>query len=287
MAGHTSLHIGGPADLFARTEALDELCAWVRLARREGVPVFILGHGTNILVADKGIRGLVIENGCEHYELRELNDQAVLYAEGGASLPGLALATAKEGWAGLEWAIGIPSSIAAAVVNNAGAHGGCIADVLRQVRVLTESGQIEAWPAEKLGLRYRSSRLKGHGSADIVLAAEFVLRRESPELLAERMARYSEQRRQSQPAESSAGSIFKNPPGEFAGRLIEQAGLKGARVGGAEVSPEHANFIVNTGGATASDVWKLIEIIRATVRKKFGVELELEIELVGEWIRNT
>ncbi|HID88002.1 MAG TPA: UDP-N-acetylmuramate dehydrogenase [Anaerolineae bacterium] len=285
MAHHTSFRIGGPADLFVRAGTIERLCQWVRLARQHGVPTFILGHGTNILVSDRGIRGLVIQNDCQAYELREeaTNPEAILHAEGGASLPGLAFLMAEMGWAGLEWAIGIPGSVGSAVVNNAGAHGGCVADVLRRVTILTEEGEIAELPAHQLALGYRTSRFKGQGGREVVLAAEFALHREPVEDLAARMAEYTEFRRRTQPAEPSVGSIFKNPPGDFAGRLIEQAGLKGRRIGGAEISPVHANFIVNRGGARAADVLALIELARRTVRERFGVELELEIELVGEW----
>ena len=290
MARHTSFRIGGPADLFVKASTIEQFCQWVRLARRHGVPTLILGHGTNILVSDRGIRGLVIQNGCQAYELREMgsdSSKAILYAEGGASLPGLALLTAEMGWAGLEWAIGIPGSVGSGVVNNAGGHGGCVADVLRQVTILTDEGEVAELPAHQLALGYRTSRFKGQGGREVVLAAEFALHREPVEDLKARMARYTEFRRRTQPAGSSVGSIFKNPPGDFAGRLIEQAGLKGRRVGGAEISPVHANFIVNRGGARAVDVLALIELARQTVRERFGVELELEIELVGEWGQGT
>ncbi|MFQ6058906.1 MAG: UDP-N-acetylmuramate dehydrogenase [Anaerolineae bacterium] len=294
MARHTSFRIGGPADLFVKAGTIEGLCRWVRLARRHAVPYFILGHGTNILVADRGIRGLVIQNDCQAYELREveagnaenfggLSRTAILYAEGGASLPGLAFLMARMGWAGLEWAIGIPSSISSAVVNNAGAHGWSMADVLQRVTILTEEGEIAELPVHQLALGYRTSRFKGQGGREVVLDAEFALHREPVEVLTARMAQYADFRRRTQPSEPSVGSIFRNPPGDFAGRLIDQAGLKGRRVGQAEISPVHANFIVNHGGARAVDVQALIELARRTVWERFGVELELEIELVGEW----
>jgi UDP-N-acetylmuramate dehydrogenase len=290
LARHTSFRIGGPADLFVKAGTIERFCEWVRLARRHGVPTFILGHGTNILVSDQGLQGLVIQNNCQAYELQETgstNPEAILYAEGGASMPGLAFLIANMGWAGLEWAIGIPGSVGSAVVNNAGAHGGCVADVLRRVTILTEEGEIAELPANQLALGYRTSRFKGQRGREVVLAAEFALHREPVEDLKARMAQYTEFRRRTQPAGSSVGSIFKNPPGDFAGRLIEEAGLKGRQVGGAEISPLHANFIVNRGGARAADVLALIELARQTVRERFGVELELEIELVGEWGQGT
>ncbi|MFQ6014364.1 MAG: UDP-N-acetylmuramate dehydrogenase [Anaerolineae bacterium] len=286
MARHTSIRIGGPADLYVRAESIEELCQLVRLARQQAVPYFILGKGSNILVSEKGIRGLVIENRCQGYELYAIGNghlRGRLRAEGGASLPALAKFTAQKGWAGLEWAIGIPSSIAGAVVNNAGAHGYSIADPLEAVTVLTEEGETGRLGKDELALGYRTSRFKGQGNREVVLTAEFSLRRMAVELLANKMARYAEHRRLTQPVEPSAGSIFKNPPGNHAGRLIEKAGLKGTRVGDAQISPKHANFIVNLGQAKASQVLELIELAQQSVKDLFGVDLELEIELVGEW----
>lgn len=286
MSLHTSFRIGGPADLYAKVNNIEELRRWVELARRYAVPYFVLGHGTNILVSDQGIRGLVIENCCQAYEWRERghrNPEGVLYAEAGASLAGLAQLTAKEGWAGLEWAVGIPSSVGGAVVNNAGAYGSSIADVLRKVTVLGPDGQIRELTADELALGYRASRFKGQGGEEVVLAAEFALWPESAAVLLARLHEYAERRRQTQPTEPNAGSIFVNPAGDFAGRLIDKAGLKGYRIGNAQISERHANFIVNLGGAKAEDVRGLIQVMQDTVRQKFGVELELEIELVGEW----
>jgi UDP-N-acetylmuramate dehydrogenase len=301
MARHTTIRVGGPADLFARASTLTELSYLVGLAGQHEVPFFILGHGSNILVADQGIRGLVIANVAQGYELGENGstglaaDSALLYAESGASLPSLAYLMARQGWAGLEWAIGIPGSVGGAVVNNVGAHDGCLADVLRRVSVLDQAGEIRQLAVGELGLGYRTSRFKvaggsgatsggstSPGRAEIILSAEFVLHRDSASRLIALMQEYTAQRRRTQPTEPGVGSIFKNPPGDYAGRLIEQAGLKGTCIGDAMISPVHANFFVNVGRTRAAEVWALIELARARVREKFGVELELEIELVGE-----
>lgn len=287
MAPHTSLRVGGPAEVFVEALTLGHLMGWVTLARDYDVPLMILGRGSNILVADAGIRGVVINNLCGANELRVHGHDggvtATLYAESGASLPGLAYRTARQGWAGLEWAIGIPSSIGAAVVNNAGAHDGDTAGALVQATILGEKGNVYRATPDTLGFGYRCSRLKGNKCREIVLSAEFTLRREDPRALAQRMARFTEHRRRTQPTEPSMGSVFKNPPGDYAGRLIDACGLKGQRIGGALISPMHGNWIVNSGSATAGDIMALIDLMRSAVWEKFEVELELEIEPVGEW----
>lgn len=290
LASRTTFRIGGPADLLVEVKTTPEFVEFVGLARQNAVPIFILGNGSNLLVLDNGIRGLVIENHCEQFFLDVNNPgRATLRVESGASLPGLANRMARQGWSGLEWAIGIPGTLGGAIVGNAGAHGGCIADNLLAVAIIDPNGAVRELPRAELGFAYRTSRFK-QTKNEIVLRADFELKRDDPQACITRMNEYTEKRRRSQPTEPSVGSMFKNPPGDpstplrasFAGQLIEQAGLKGARVGSVEVSQVHANFFVNRGGATASDVMRLIEIVRGRVQDKFGVELELEIEIVGE-----
>jgi UDP-N-acetylmuramate dehydrogenase len=283
LAPHTTFRISGPADLFARARSVEELVEWVTRARDLGVPAFILGRGSNILVSDRGIRGLVIENRAEHFEIRTMaGERATVYAESGATLPTLAQRLSRAGWRGFEWAIGVPGTVGAGVVGNVGAHGASLADSLIRVWALdAENTRVEI-AARECELTYRSSRFK-KDKRFVLLAAEFELRRDEINHCLARLAEYSEQRRKTQPREPSVGSMFKNPPGDFAGRLIEAARLKGTRVGNVEVSPVHANFFVNRGGARAAEVVQLIELVKSRVREKFGVELELEIELVGEW----
>ena len=287
MAPHTSLRVGGPADLFVQALTLEHLMGWVTLARDYDMEMLILGRGSNVLISDAGIRGVVIENDCGAYELRVHGNNggqsATLYAESGASLPGLAYRTARQGWAGLEWAIGIPASVGAAVVNNAGAHDGDTGSALKQVTILGERGTVYRAAPESLDFGYRRSRLKANRCREIVLSAEFALHRDDPRALASRMARYTEHRRRTQPSEPSVGSIFMNPPGHYAGRLIEECGLKGTQSGGAMISPMHANWIINTNGASASDIMCLVELMREKVYEQFGVKLKLEIEPIGEW----
>jgi UDP-N-acetylmuramate dehydrogenase len=188
----------------------------------------------------------------------------------------------------LEWAIGVPGTVGGAVVGNAGAHGSDMAHSLASVTVLDAEGNVKDWSGQELGFGYRSSRLKSQISNrqishPVVLEAEFELRQSTREECEARAAEFMDQRKRTQPSGASLGSMFKNPPGDYAGRLIEAAGLKGARVGQAEISPVHANFFVNLGGANAKDIYSLICLARERVRQKFDVTLDLEIELVGEW----
>jgi len=298
LARHTTFRIGGPADLFAAAHSAAELVEMVSLARQHHVPYLILGRGSNLLVADGGFRGLAIQNASREMRTQFLaaTDGATLQngasngvlcrveAESGVFLPGLAQYTVQLGLAGLEWAAGIPATLGGAIINNAGAFGGAMSDIVETVTLLRADGSIIACPGADLQFGYRTSRLKeAAADKEIVLKAALLLHREAASALAARMDGYLAQRREKQPKEPSAGSIFKNPPGDYAGRLIEQAGLKGLRIGDAQVSPKHANFIVNLDHAQASDVHALIVAIRTEVQRRFGVALELEIELVGEW----
>ncbi|NIO68933.1 MAG: UDP-N-acetylmuramate dehydrogenase [Anaerolineae bacterium] len=294
LSAHTSYRIGGPADLFVTVESQDELCRIVALARECQVPYFLLGAGTNILVSDKGIRGLVIENRAKGSRFEVQGEEAILWAEAGALLKDLAGESVRRGLAGLEWAVGIPGTVGGAVVGNAGAYGGYVSDILTQVAILRADGEIQELEAEELRFGYRTSRFKAanreigatvpRGAAmPVILAAQFKLQPESVRVLRERVAEYTRQREARQPSEPSAGSVFKRTAQYPAGFLIEQAGLKGKRFGDAQISPKHANFIVNLGQARASDVKALMDMARDAVLKQFGIELELEQELVGEW----
>jgi len=283
MSLHTSFRIGGPADLYTVAASAQELVELVSLAREQGIPYLIIGRATNILVADEGIRGLVIENGGQEIWFE---DDAVLYAESGALLGDLARESARRGLGGLEWAVGIPGSVGGAIVGNAGAYGCYIDGVTRKATVLAADGTVRELSAAELGFGYRTSRFKGQageGQQEVILSAEFALRPESAQEPAEKMADHTRRREISQPTEPSVGSVFKRTRQYPAGFLVEQAGLKGTRIGGAQISPKHANFIVNLGGARALDVKALIDLAQEQVREQFGIDLELEIELVGEW----
>lgn len=284
LAGHTFYRIGGPAGLFVSAETAGELVAIVTLARENDVPYFVLGAGTNILVSDRGVRGLVVENRAKAMTWTERGDEALVMAESGLSLSRLARQAARQGWAGLTWACGIPGTVGGGVVQNAGAHGGCMADVLQSATIVNEHNFTRRIPAGELALVYRGSIFKkGAGQSWVILSAEMALWRGDAAELGACIAEYDAWRRANQPVGASCGSVFRNPPGDYAARLIEAAGLKGERAGGAEISSRHANFFVNTGGATATDVMTLIDRARHEVKLQFGVAMELEIELVGEW----
>ncbi len=296
LAAHTTLRVGGPADLWLTVTTLDELIEAVTLAWQHHVPVFLLGGGANMLVSDRGVRGLVLQNRCQRVEFDEGDPPHVL-VESGVILPSLAHRLARRGLSGLEWAVGVPGTVGGAVVNNAGAYGSSIADCLARAELLTPAehpqgnGRREWRSVNWFEYEYRSSRLKrtgGRGPSaehpkEVVLQAELVLSRKSPAEIENQMAAYSKRRKATQPPGASIGSMFKNPPGDYAGRLIEAAGLKGTQIGGAQISPVHANFFVNLGDAKAADFVALIELARQTVKARFDVELELEIEKIGDW----
>ncbi len=305
LAHHTTLRIGGPAEYFVRADSRAELIEAVQWARDKQLEIFMLGNGSNILVSDAGIRGVVIENHADQREIREKSEsreresrerggnledeireresreRVRVIADSGASLPGLANRLARQGWRGLEWAIGVPATVGAAVVTNAGAHGGAVSDILVRAEILDSQNEISWWTREKLRYEYRASFLKAHPKEFVVLRAEFELERDDAANCIARMNQYTEHRRHTQPTEPSVGSMFKNPEGDYAGRLIEQAGLKGMRVGNVEVSRVHANFFVNVGKGTAREIRELVEIVRGRVGEKFKVGLELEIQVVG------
>ena len=282
LSRHTSYRIGGPADFFSVAKNEQHLCRWTKMARELEQPYLIIGRGTNLLVADKGFRGLVIENRCLDFTL-DGTSQSV-HAQAGAPLALLARKTAEGGSAGLEWAIGIPGTVGGAIVNNAGAYDGTMEDVVRRVAVLDLRGEVREIPPEALRLGYRTSRFREQEHhREVILSVDLRLTPQSPRVLADRMTRYDALRRAAQPSQPSAGSVFKNPLGSSAAQLIERAGLKGKRIGDAQISHKHVNYIVNLGSAKANDVLRLAKLVRNEICELFDVELELEIELVGEW----
>lgn len=283
LARYTSLHIGGKADLLVVAEDIESLCTVLDLAWQHGVPYRVLGRASNVLVSDGGVRGLVIINRARAIKFLP----NAVTAESGASFSALARQCIAQGLAGLEWAIGIPGSVGGAVVGNAGAWGGDVASTLLQASLYVPPGEVVEWSADRFQYAYRSSILK-HPSMPgeqraAVLAAGFELRSAELEQLQEKVKQITARRTALQPPGSTCGSIFKNPPGDYAGRLIEAAGLKGHRVGDAEISAVHANFVVNQGSASAAEVMSLIELARNTVDAEFGIPLETEIELIGQW----
>jgi UDP-N-acetylmuramate dehydrogenase len=281
LAPYTSARIGGPADVLITANSSDELAGIMSFIWQQGLDYFILGGGSNVLVSDKGARGVTVLNRAKAVRF-EAGSRPKVWVESGVVFSNLANRCAAKGLSGLEWAATVPGTIGGAVYGNAGAFEGDMAGNLIQAELLTEHGR-EQWPVAKMGYGYRTSVLKRGGMKAIVLAAELSLKNATKEEVAVKIGQFSERRKSTQPPGASMGSMFKNPEGDYAGRLIEAAGLKGTRIGNAEISPVHGNFFVNHGETKASDVRALIELVRKTVREKFEVALELEVELVGEW----
>ncbi len=286
LSRYTTARVGGPADLLIEARTTDELVALVQRADALGMPSFILGGGANVLISDRGVRGLVIVNRAKEIRWRLLDASARVEADSGVALVSLARECIERGLGGLEWAIGVPGTVGGAVVGNAGAHGADVNANLYMARVLSRGAAApEWWTRRQFAFEYRASALKRYAPAarPVVLSALFDLKRDHRGNLELRANDYNEKRRASQPPGATLGSMFKNPPGDFAGRLIEAAGLKGRRVGQAQISARHANFFVNTGNATAADIKALIDLAREEVLARFSVQLELEIELLGDW----
>jgi UDP-N-acetylmuramate dehydrogenase len=287
LAPYTSARIGGPADVLITAGSADELAAIVAALWTAGADYFILGGGSNVLVSDRGIRGITVLNRAKSVRFEAAGHNASegqpsVWVESGVVFSNLANRCASRGLSGLEWAATVPGTIGGAVYGNAGAFEGEMAHNLIHAELLTESGR-EKWPASKFGYGYRTSILKRSEIKAVVLTAELSLKNATKEEVTVKIGQFSERRKTTQPPGASMGSMFKNPEGDYAGKLIEAAGLKGTRIGDAEVSTLHGNFFVNHGKTRASDVRALIELVQSTVLEKSGVSLELEIELVGEW----
>lgn len=279
MSGHTSWHIGGPADVFLSVATTNDLIEGIIAAREQGLPVFMLGGGTNILVSEKGIRGVVIEN--------KVNDVAVdgtrITATAGVTMAHVAAVAARNGVAGLEFCATIPGTVGGAVHGNAGAFGTETKDVLEEVALFEPGADVRIVPPAELGFRYRYSVLKDRPHA-VVLQATLRGKESDRDSVVRRIKEMANERLSKQPLQlPNCGSVFKNPPGDHAGRLVEAAGLKGLRVGGAVVSEKHGNFIVNDRDASAAHVRALIEEVQRRVFETSGVRLEPEVEFVGEW----
>jgi len=281
LAPYTSARIGGPADYLITASSSDELAEIMTIIWQEHLPYFMLGGGSNVLISDQGVRGITVLNRAKAVRF-ENGDQSKVWAESGVVFSNLANRCASKGFSGLEWAATVPGTIGGAVYGNAGAFEGNMADNLIWAEILTESSR-ERWSVEKMEYAYRTSILKQSAIKAIVLAAELSLKNATKDEVSVKIGQFSERRKSTQPPGASMGSMFKNPQGDYAGRLIESAGLKGTRIGNAEISTVHGNFFVNHGKTKAADIRALIELAQRTVQGKFGVALELEIELAGEW----
>ena len=280
LARFTTMRVGGPADLFATIHNVHELRAIVRFARARGIPLTLLGRGSDVVIADAGIRGLVVQNRAEGSRI----DGDRYIAESGVPMARAATETQKAGLTGLEFGLAIPGTVGGAVWANAGAHESDVAAILDSAKVLLDDGSEADLTAADLDLRYRDSRLKHH-PGEVVLEATFQLAPAQPEEIAARLDEIRRWRRDHQPLGiPSAGSTFRNPDGDSAGRLIDSIGWKGRTHGGATVSEKHANFVVNDRKGTAADVRALVDEVAAAVEHETGVRLEPEVVFLGDWV---
>ena len=278
LAKHTTLRVGGPADVYAEPASEDDLAGIVAFCSGHGVKFFILGRGSNLLVRDGGFRGVAVCLSQPAFGKIEI-DGGSLRCGAGAKLKTVAVEARRHGLSGLEFLEGIPGSVGGALRMNAGAMGGQTFDVVESVRLMDYDGNVREFAPREMAVAYRGcATLKDH----IALGAVLKCRADSPESIAQRMSAFSQKRWSSQPAAPSAGCMFKNPPAIPAGKLIDELGLKGMRVGGAMVSQEHGNFIVNDGSATARDVLELIGRLKAKIKAERGIELQTEVEIIGE-----
>lgn len=280
MSRHTTFRIGGPADIFVIPKTIEDISHVCAIAKKQEIPLFVLGNGSNLLVADQGMDGIVLQIYKNFSGVSADGNELAIKA--GTLLSTAAKAAQAEELTGFEFAGGIPGTFGGAVVMNAGAYGGEMVQVLKEVTVLTPEGEIKTIPAEELELGYRTSNILKNGY--VVLSGTIALEKGDPEQIKAKMDEYSTARRTKQPLElPSAGSTFKRPEGYFAGKLIQDAGLRGYQVGGARVSDKHCGFIVNQDNATAADVMRLIADVQRIVKDKFNVELEPEVKRVGRF----
>jgi UDP-N-acetylmuramate dehydrogenase len=283
LAPYTSIKIGGPVDYFLEVEDRVSLSRTLELLHRHAVPFCLLGKGSNVLVSDRGVRGAVLRLGREFNQAiwTEKTGAVVVLVGAAYSVSRLVREAARRGYSGLEFAEGIPGSVGGALVMNAGAYGSEIERIVDRVEGVTARGETVGLQRGQMLFTYRSSNLP---PGTIVTRVHLRLAKDQAEAVSSRVRELVARRKKSQPSGyPNSGSMFRNPPGDFAGRLIEAAGLKGKRIGRAEISERHANFILNLGGAKAEEVRGLMEMARAEVRGRFGVELEPEVRLLGEW----
>lgn len=283
LARHTSMKIGGPADYFIEAEDDAALVELLRTLGRHGVGFCLLGNGSNVLVSDRGVRGAVIHL-AGHFKRvmwREQGDRARAEVGAACAVTQLVREAARQGYAGLEFAEGIPGSVGGALFMNAGAYGSEFERIVEQVEALTARGEPVRWGRDEMTFSYRDSHLP---PGTVVTRVHLLLRKAETEAVSRKLRELASRRKSSQPSGyPNSGSMFRNPPGDYAGRLIEAAGLKGKRIGQAQISERHANFIVNLGGARASEVRALMELAQGEVRRQFGVELVAEVKFFGQW----
>lgn len=281
LADLTTARVGGLARRLITIHNRDELAETAQLLWDYETSFRVLGGGSNVLFSDQAYPGIILLNKAKLIKINADPSPPLLWAESGANFGLAARKAALSGLSGLEWAAAIPGTIGGAVYGNAGAHGGDIQGSLLVAEILQQGKQRESWSCEKLAYTYRSSILKRQNLQAVILSASFICTLELPKTVQDRMRQCSDHRRRTQPPGASMGSMFKNPVGDYAGRLIEAAGLKGKQIGGVKVSEVHANFFVNTDQATAQDIWQLAQFVQEKVYQQFNVQLELEVEPVG------
>ena len=283
LAPLTSARIGGPADVFITIHSAEELAKVADFLWAEDLVFVVLGGGSNVLISDAGVREVVLHNKAEAVRFDKKGNPPTVWAESGANFGRIARQAAGHDLAGLAWAAGIPGTLGGAIIGNAGAHGSDISEVCPVAEILHRINGRERWSNDRLGFAYRHSALKRQHGQAVVLNAVLELEHSTEKVVRSEMAEFLEYRRRTQPPGASMGSMFKNPEGDYAGRLIDQAGLKGLRHGDAEISTLHANFFINHGEACAANVMSLIEQARQMVKEHSGIDLEMEIELIGDW----
>ncbi len=278
LARYSGVGIGGPAELLVIAHDRDTLIRAILLAQEAGIAWRVFGGLTNMLLPDGGLRGMIILNHTRGVDYDTATCRVI--AESGAVIAKLAQEATRRGWGGLTWAVGLPGTVGGAVVNNAGAFGGEIAKTLIAAEILTPDGHIQTVEPDWFAFQYRYSKLKAADTQVIVVSATFELTLRDPAALAAKANEYTGRRQRTQPPGRTLGSTFKNPPGDYAGRLIEAAGLKGTRHGGCMISEQHANFFINEGNGTAADFQALIDLVQVEVQRQFGIRLEPEIEII-------
>ncbi len=289
---YTAAHIGGSADVMITVGSAEELARVIERLWQSQIPFIVWGSGSNVLVSDAGVRQVVVLNHARKVVFNQQSLHPTVWAESGANLGALAHQAERHGLSGLEWAANIPGTVGGAVYGNAGAHGSEMTGSLLVAKILHRTGSDadpshpilqEEWPAERFNFGYRISDLKRQPGEVVILSASLKVTQSRPEAVRAKMEEFNTQRRNTQPSGASLGSIFKNPPGDYAGRLIEAAGLKGKKIGKVEIAEKHANFFITQDSASASDYADLINLVQKQVQKQFGVSLELEIEMLGDW----
>lgn len=283
MANYTTARVGGHAPALVSIHSLEELTTAARTLWDLAIDFRILGSGSNLLISDQDLECVILHNRAHNIRIDSKSEQPAIHAESGAILGTVARQSALRGLSGMEWAATIPGTLGGALYGNAGAHGSNMAESLKMATILHKTKGIEDWPVQKLAYQYRSSVLKRERLPVVILSTIINVTRTDREDAWEKIKKYQTHRKETQPPGASMGSTFKNPEDDYAGRLIEAAGLKGRRIEQAMISPKHANFIINLKGAKARDIYNLMKLAQDTVKEKFGVLLEPEIELVGEF----